>query len=512
MSLFSQQQNTDKWKNKYFQLLNENEDIEKSHKDNEELLCKTIIRLCLATSGFNKELDPYLFSIRKQLKNGLKSEQLKSELEIFSNALMTLEEPIPNESTADASLLFDFLINHFPDQKNALKRLEAKFENNAFPNSQYLFIAISDLVDSIQQIEPISEFESITHQLNQIDPNIVNEQLLNLLDGAEIPANFVSQALKLKEKIINNVSLPSIFDETISLLFNIKKHVQSEQQEMAKFLAQLTDQLTELGIQASGVQSNAKSTAENINLLDQSVTTQVIELQKNSRKATKLEPLKKLINTRLADIAEQIKAHQVQYEIDRKKVHQDQVTLSLKIYEMEQETRQLKNRLINAHQKAIRDPLTNLPNRLAYDERLVTEVARWKRYQSPLSLLIWDIDFFKHINDNFGHKAGDKTLILIANLLSQHCRETDFVSRFGGEEFTMLLSDTNAQSAFQTANKLRQVIEKTAFHSHGKKISITISCGITQFIDGDTGECAFNRADKALYDAKNNGRNQCIVG
>ncbi len=155
--------------------------------------------------------------------------------------------------------------------------------------------------------------------------------------------------------------------------------------------------------------------------------------------------------------------------------------------------------------------MTGLPNRLAYDERLYTEIARWKRYHSPLSLLIWDIDLFKQINDTFGHKAGDKTLILIAKLLSEHCRETDFVSRFGGEEFTMLLSDTDAQSALYTANKLRQLIEATAFNSSGKKISITISCGITQFTKNDTGESAFTRADKALYSAKKNGRNQCVI-
>jgi diguanylate cyclase len=158
------------------------------------------------------------------------------------------------------------------------------------------------------------------------------------------------------------------------------------------------------------------------------------------------------------------------------------------------------------------DPLTDLPNRLAYDERVAIEIARSKRYNTVLSLLMWDIDLFKKINDNFGHKAGDKTLILIASLLSQHCRETDFVSRFGGEEFTMLLSDTNAQSALTTANKIRNIVEKTAFNSNGKKIAITISCGITQFIGSDDDESAFIRADKALYQAKSNGRNQCIIG
>jgi len=237
----------------------------------------------------------------------------------------------------------------------------------------------------------------------------------------------------------------------------------------------------------------------------------MLELRSNSNSATQLEPLKQLINSRLENIAEQIKKQRTLEELERKKTYQELNLLTTKITAMEQESSQLANKLKSAHEKATHDPLTNLPNRLAFDDRYSIEVARWKRYKSPLSILIWDIDLFKHINDSFGHKAGDKTLILIAKLLSKHCRETDFVSRFGGEEFTMLLSNTNTKQALETANNIREIIEKTAFNSNGKKISITISCGITELTKSDKGDSAFNRADKALYIAKNNGRNQCSV-
>jgi diguanylate cyclase len=138
-------------------------------------------------------------------------------------------------------------------------------------------------------------------------------------------------------------------------------------------------------------------------------------------------------------------------------------------------------------------------------------MARWKRYHSALSLIIWDIDRFKNINDSYGHKAGDKVLLLIAKQLSDHSRATDFISRFGGEEFTMLLPNTDGQSALILANQLRQIVEKTGFNAGGASVDITISCGITEFIPNDTDETAFERADKALYQAKEQGRNRCCL-
>ena len=126
-------------------------------------------------------------------------------------------------------------------------------------------------------------------------------------------------------------------------------------------------------------------------------------------------------------------------------------------------------------------------------------------------MAIWDIDLFKIINDTHGHKAGDKTLIIIAQLLSKHCRKTDFVARFGGEEFIMLLPNTTEQSAATLTNKIRTVIEKTGFNAGGQHINITISCGLSEFRKGDTSGSVFERADQALYQSKANGRNQCIV-
>ena len=443
------QNNPDKWKNKYFDLIEENETLENASKEKEELLCKTIRRLSHVATGFNESLDPYLQSIKEQVSKDINIEQLQPELAKFSKAVMALEE-----------------INTVPEEQD----------------------------------------------VDIFDTETLRDNLYNILDQSEIPIKFEPEVQELKQKLHSNISPAIILKETVSLLFEIKKHLQSEQQDIASFLTQVTDQLADIGVKVSGAYSTTKTSEKKRNLFDQTVSTQFIELQEYSESATELEPLKNLIHSRLDIISQQIQDHQAQEKLERSQGQQELEALSNKIKKMEEESLQLKDKLIIAHKKAIHDSLTGLPNRLAYHNQLTTELARWRRYQTPLSLLIWDIDHFKIINDTYGHKAGDKTLILIAKLLSEHCRTTDFVSRFGGEEFTMLLSNTDAKSALLAANKIREVMEKTAFNSNGAKLSITLSCGVTQFTESDTEKSAFERADKALYEAKNKGRNRCIIG
>jgi diguanylate cyclase len=167
--------------------------------------------------------------------------------------------------------------------------------------------------------------------------------------------------------------------------------------------------------------------------------------------------------------------------------------------------------MLEAHHLALRDPLTGLPNRLAYEERVNQEYARWRRFASPLTMLVWDVDNFKSINDKYGHQAGDEALRVIAQSLKQRLRETDFVARYGGEEFVTLLIGANAQQAFKVAEEMRKKVMESVFQAADQSVSITISCGLSQFAEGDDIESVFARADQAVYQAKRGGKNRCEV-
>jgi len=213
----------------------------------------------------------------------------------------------------------------------------------------------------------------------------------------------------------------------------------------------------------------------------------------------------------LASIGQQISNHNAQESAERTRIQNELRGLTQKLRDMEAETGELQNKLELAQRRATHDHLTSLPNRLAFNDRLAEELSRSRRHGTPLSIAVWDIDFFKAINDTYGHKSGDKALIIISKLLSQHCRKSDFLARFGGEEFVMLLPVTHGKDALVVANKLREIVEKSSFNANGSRVNITLSCGITEHIAGDDNESIFERADSALYTAKQTGRNKCVL-
>ena len=134
------------------------------------------------------------------------------------------------------------------------------------------------------------------------------------------------------------------------------------------------------------------------------------------------------------------------------------------------------------------------------------------RNQTPLSLIALDIDFFKQVNDSYGHATGDCVLKHLTECVKLCTRTTDALFRYGGEEFTLLLNNTSLEGAKQLAERIRETVQDTPCICHGQNISITVSMGISLYQSEDTQTSLFERADNALYQAKENGRNQVICG
>ncbi|MBT8150179.1 MAG: diguanylate cyclase, partial [Gammaproteobacteria bacterium] len=167
-----------------------------------------------------------------------------------------------------------------------------------------------------------------------------------------------------------------------------------------------------------------------------------------------------------------------------------------------------RKRIVDQRDKLLRDSLTGIANREAYELRLADEYKRWRRYQRPLSLVVADIDLFKQVNDTYGHAAGDKVLKIVAKIMAQQLRESDFVARYGGEEFVFLLPETSVQAASLAVEKVRKAIEASPFKFKQKPVPITCSFGLAAFGNEDTVEAVFERADQAMYRAKRAGRNR----
>ncbi len=151
------------------------------------------------------------------------------------------------------------------------------------------------------------------------------------------------------------------------------------------------------------------------------------------------------------------------------------------------------------------DSLTGVLNRVAFEEAFLREVERAKRYGNSLSLILFDIDNFKKINDEHGHLSGDRVLRRVASIVSSSLREADFFARWGGEEFIVLLPDTDLGKAISVAEKLRRRIESSRF---GDNLRVTASFGVAQLSSEDDRTSLLLKADKALYRAKMEGKNR----
>ena len=268
-------------------------------------------------------------------------------------------------------------------------------------------------------------------------------------------------------------------------------------ERLASFLGTLTE-----------AHEGYSESVESARTFNQQLREQVSGLQASVQDAVDLPTLKQSLEARLEGLLSTVSGHQKHRDGYEEQVAQRLQSLTQKVADMEQEAQMFRDHLEEQRQKALIDPLTGLPNRAGWSERLELEMARWKRYGGELLLAVLDIDHFKRINDGYGHLAGDKVLKIIAGELAKRLRKTDFIARFGGEEFVLLIPSTPLEGGHQLLQTLLDGVEQCPFHFRGERVTITLSAGLTAFASGEDSDKVFERADQALYRAKSGGRNR----
>ena len=340
-----------------------------------------------------------------------------------------------------------------------------------------------------------------------VAPHIAGS-LRNLLDELELPARHQPQGEALRLRLQGNLNwyeLVPVLDDLAVLVLAVSD---SGQREFAGYLKQLNERLAVFIGTLNAASEGYSASLESTRSFNQQLRDQVSDLQSSVQEASDLESLKQALEQRLEGLLQSVSNHQRQRDSSEAEVAERLQGLVRRVAEMEQEAQQFREHIEEQRQKSLLDPLTGLPNRAAWIERLELEVARRQRYGGQLLLAVLDIDHFKRINDGYGHLAGDRVLKIIAGELSKRLRKTDFMARFGGEEFVLLIPATPLAGGVQLLEILRAAIEACPFHFKGEPVTITLSAGIAEFRDGETPEAAFERADQALYRAKGAGRNR----
>lgn len=204
------------------------------------------------------------------------------------------------------------------------------------------------------------------------------------------------------------------------------------------------------------------------------------------------------------DVTEKVEAREY-----LQKMHRElELLVNERTAELQRKQKELEELNKALEKQAITDTLTEVYNRQKFHEMLIQEAKESRRYSTHLSLIMFDIDHFKLVNDTHGHQAGDAVLKEMAKLISENIRDADLLARYGGEEFMILASHTDRESAFTLAEKLREKVRTAKFDG---ALHITCSFGVTQFHDRDTIDSFLKRIDDALYMAKNNGRDRVEI-
>ena len=482
---------------------------------------------------------PWPEAIQKKSKsaiNAIKQSDSEKSLQDNLDLISSIIKEWPATNTGDF-VQADSKNLHLDTYKNCLINLLNNLDNAESPSGKLTALKISardakqesELVDLSSQLSQLllsqtasentdSKSEAIQNSTapshdGALQPSI-QELLIRLLEQLIVPADLQGEVDQMKQRLeadSNPADWKKLLKDVALLINSIRSRMQKEKHEFETFLQQVTTRLKTMDQFLQLETNNLKTAQSKGEEFDKTINSNVSDIRQDVDQATELVNLKNSVNAKLDNISSHIVDYR-EYEVTRVEESQQQVyQMQTRMLSLEKEAESLKQIVIEKNKQAMFDALTAIPNRLSYEKRVEDEISRWKRFKTPLSLAIWDIDFFKKVNDTYGHKAGDKVLKTVAQLLNKRIRTTDFLARYGGEEFVMLLPGTKQEETLRLVNDLREQVENCGFHYHGDAVTITVSCGISSFNEGDVVEKVFERADQALYKAKDNGRNQCVV-
>ncbi|MDO9318186.1 MAG: diguanylate cyclase [Gammaproteobacteria bacterium] len=340
--------------------------------------------------------------------------------------------------------------------------------------------------------------------------------LLRILENIYVSEQSITLATKIRDQVARGLN----WYEFVAVLEDISAVITSslsqERSEFQRFLNELNAGLGQVQQYVQLSRALEQEARDSDSALDQAVRTQVSGIASSVESASDIGELKSAVQHQLDAILSSMDGFKVLKNSQEDASGEQTRMLEERLKGMEEESRELRLHLAQQEQKAMRDALTELPNRAAYDRQIRHETEQWLNSQGlgdgkELCLIICDVDHFKRINDTYGHLAGDKVLKVLAREISNRVRKSDFVARYGGEEFAIVMANTSLEDAERLTNKLRQAIEQCPFHFKEKQVQITMSFGVAAFQPGDTSDLVFDRADKALYSAKEQGRNRVCV-
>ncbi len=495
--------NTEDWKTRYRDLLSEFEQKEGTWQSLEETLRGVATRLAITAMGRDAQIDKYLSSIMDTLKGGQPKDRYSNDLEQLATAVLHHEKLISANASLDLAAFVANLNLSPGSQKRFIDQLESD-------SGSVRMQALNDLaleLNSLLQSGSNSSQESRTSETTQQVISLMTRHM----DGVPELEAAVAELNQHLQDGTSQEALNAMLENLAVAVTSIIKSIGEDKTELKAFLEQVTHQLLQFEIWAQGSSGEAQERQQDTDALERNVEQQVSGLKNDMESSNEMSQLKQQVQSRLNSIASQLKEFRKNEAQRVTEAGKRNALLLEEVNRLKLRTNELAARCNDQQERLMHDALTGVHTRYAYDRRFQEEFQRWQRHGQPLSYSIWDLDNFKKVNDTFGHRTGDRLLVVVANMLSDSTRAEDFVARIGGEEFVILFPATETDTALKLSERLREKIAGVSFHFKGTPIPVTVSCGITEFRHNDTPQSVYERADKALYQAKNDGRNRCIT-
>ena len=527
-------------------------------------LQRGILRLALSYHGQNTELDEHLQELGALLRSGTKDERLQRLIDEIVDIIVA-QDVAQNASQKGGRTLCGLLERidaKFPEStllQPIIARIELPLDQQSFNEAldeaastiatlartapvadDNVDRALTHLFDSINfptavagDIDALKdrlrsragEIE-LVHSLDEaaaiISKQIANggdatpiagprDQLLLLMNLIPFPSSLTersSQTRRTIEQADTAAALYGCIPEIADLTGMMRVQLQTEIDELGEFLKLTLARLQDFESQIRQSDKFHEQSLRNTLDLEKNIGARSNGVREKIGDEADIETIKSAVSSHLDSIDESlgdfVRKEDKRHNTARRRINEMVSALS----ELEFEAKELRDSLEKQHEQVLIDPLTGILNRSGYDENINKEYVRWRRYEGNLSLAVLDLDLFKNINDSYGHSVGDKVLSTVARQLETQIRECDILCRYGGEEFVLLLPETSVADAFVMLEKLRVYIAECKFHFHDSPVPVTMSCGIAGFHKDDTVSEVFERADRAMYLAKRDGRNQ----
>lgn len=487
-----------------------------------------ITRLMQACRGHDRELDNRLAKLRQRFEENQPIHLLASDLLAVEKLLQNIDISLEESLRANRQQLKEGgrtlgALRQLPDKlRREAKELQNDSEGQTLTELQGRIARLMDLYQQairnllLSKDTPLPALEVTpdqeTTEYRSLDPQMharICDELQRLITELDFTGPVGEQLSEIRRNLLTGVEateLPALCLELVELVI---EGARQERRESHLFLASLNDSLSSVHLQFSESMESGLALHEQGVSNSQHLHRHIEDIHYQLNTASSLEDLKVNIEQNMTLIQALLQERQG-FHVRERELLDEMVAMESRLNQLKDETAEYKKRMAQQKHKLLLDSLTQVYNRAALDERLDLEFKRWQRYQSPLGLAIIDIDFFKSINDRFGHLAGDKALKVIARAMSRALRETDFIARYGGEEFVVLLPGIDADSFLAPLEKIRAVVKSIPFRFKDDKVEITVSMGATLLKEGDKPSDAFERADRALYEAKNHGRDRII--